>query len=164
MTRSRRGKSGFGLANRAALSSLVAVCLLALAFVGPLASTALADDGAGFAIRVIVANLSQKKSGIDAGAKRLHKELKNQFRYEGIRVLEETTIVLGADAVVDMKLPTLRRLRMRPLVVDADSALVSVEVSGLVQTDLKIKRGQLVIIGAERFRDGKLVIALEGKN
>jgi hypothetical protein len=150
--------------NRAALSSLVAVSLLALGSLAPLVSTAVAADDEGFAIRVIVANLSQKKSGIDEGAKRLHKELKNQFRYEGIRVLEKATVSLAADEVVDMKLPTLRRLRMRPLVVDADSALVSVEVSGLVQTDLKIKRGQLVIIGAERFRDGKLVIALEGKN
>jgi len=60
-----------------------------------------------------------------------------------------------------LNLPTRRRLRIRPLVVEANGALISVEISGLVQTDLRIKEGQLVIIGAERYLDGKLVIALQ---
>ncbi len=155
-----RGRTAVGRWFRASLSSLAVAWVFAFASVGTLASTAHAADG--FAIDVIVANLSREKEGVDKGAKRLHKELESQFRYKGIRVLEKKKIELDGDRVVDMKLPTLRRLRIRPLVVEANSALISVEVSGLVSTDLKIKAGQLVIIGAERFRDGKLVIALEG--
>lgn len=117
-----------------------------------------------FEIEVIVANLSQKTGGIDEGAARLHKELQNQFRYEGIHVLESESVRLAADRVWDMKLPTRRRLRIRPLVVEEKSALISVEVSGLVESDLRIKKGQLIVIGAERFRDGKLVIALEAQD
>ncbi|MCP4038689.1 MAG: hypothetical protein GY733_17240 [bacterium] len=123
-----------------------------------------ADEKGGFAIDVIVASLTKDKDGIDQGAKRLHKELQNQFRYQGIRVLETTSVPLEADRVWDMKLPTRRRLRVRPLVVEKDSALISVEISGLVQSDLRIEKGQLIIIGAERFGSGKLVIALEAQD
>jgi len=159
---SRRDGSALERLLREALSSLAlaGVFFLAHAALGGLPVYA-AD---AFTIDVIVANLSQEQSGVDKGAKRLHKELKSQFRYEGIRVLEKQKVSLSSDRVFDMKLPTLRRLRIRPLVVEADGALVSVDVSGLVSTDLKISRGQLVIIGMERFRDGKLVIAFEGRD
>ena len=120
-----------------------------------------ASRGPEFELEVIIASLTNETNKIDKAAKRLHKELRNQFRYEGIRVLETVDLRVSGDDVWDLKLPSRRRLRMRPLVVEKDSALISVEVSGLVQSDLKIKRGQLVIIGAERFRDGKLVIAIE---
>lgn len=120
-----------------------------------------ANRGPKFELEVIIANLTNETKKIDKDAKRLHKELRNQFRYEGIRVLETVDLKVSGDDVWDLKLPSRRRLRIRPLVVEKDSALISVEVSGLVQSDLKIKRGQLVIIGAERFRDGKLVIAIE---
>ncbi|MFP8870334.1 MAG: hypothetical protein VCB43_02200, partial [Myxococcota bacterium] len=80
---------------------------------------------------------------------------------EGIRVLDSVKVTLSGDEVWNLKLPSRRRLRIRPLVVEAESALISVEISGLVQSDLKIKSGQLVIIGAERFHEGKLVIAID---
>ena len=113
-----------------------------------------------FDLEVIVASLTSEHDKIDRAARRLHKELKDQFRYEGIRVLETRELELSVDDVFDMKLPTRRRLRIRPLVIEKKSALVSVEISGLVQSDLRIKQGQLIIIGAERYLDGKLVIAL----
>lgn len=139
----------------------VAVAYLSSATVAFADSEAPVDSSAGFGIKVIVANLTSEKGGIDKGAKRLHKELKNQFRYEGIKVLESEKLKFVDEKVFDMKLPSLRRLRIRPLVVESDSALISVEISGLVQSDLRLKRGQLVIIGAERYQRGKLVIALE---
>lgn len=138
----------------------VALCLLAL--LPPRASAqGETSQGPKFELQVIVANLTNETKKIDKGAKRLDKELRNQFRYEGIRVLETIDLKISGDDVWDLKLPSRRRLRIRPLVIEKDSALISVEVSGLVQSDLKVKRGQLVIIGAERFQDGKLVIAIE---
>ncbi|MFT5444765.1 MAG: hypothetical protein ACI8W3_003823 [Myxococcota bacterium] len=142
----------------------MAIAYLSSATLAIADSEAPTGTGKGFAIKVIVANLTSEKAGIDDAAKRLHKELKNQFRYEGIKVLESEKLKFADDEVFDMKLPSRRRLRIRPLVVESDSALISVEISGLVQSDLRLKRGQLVIIGAERYQRGKLVIALEADN
>lgn len=140
--------------------------VLALVMLVPLSIQAQAPAAKGerFDLRVIVANLTNSRDTIDKGARRLDKELKSQFRYEGIRVLDSVDVTLVGDDVTDLKLPSRRRLRIRPLVVESGSALISVEISGLVQSDLKLKKGQLVIIGAERFGDGKLVIALEASD
>ncbi len=136
------------------MTSLVIGCLVAGGVTG-------ADPGSVFELEVVVARLTIGQKTIDKGAKRLHAELKGQFRYEGIRVVETKRVRLVADEVWDLNLPTRRRLRIRPLVVEKGGALISVEISGLVQTDLRIKKGQLVIIGAEKYLDGKLVIALQ---
>ena len=140
-----------------------AFALLFLVAVPALAQTAGSPSkkGPSFDLKVIVANLTDSHKKIDEGARRLDKELKSQFRYEGIRVLDTVNVTLTGDEVWDHKLPSRRRLRIRPLVVKEGSALISVEISGLVQSDLKVKEGQLVIIGAERFGDGKLVIAID---
>lgn len=135
-----------------------AIVVLVIAGLAPTVASAEAE--ATFELEVIVASLTSEHDKIDRGAKRLHKELKDQFRYEGIRVLETRELKLSVDDIFDMKLPTRRRLRIRPLVIEKKGALVSVEISGLVQSDLRIKEGQLIIIGAEKYLDGKLVIAL----
>lgn len=136
---------------------------LALILLVPAIGVAQSADRAApsFDLKVIVANLTNAHDKIDEGARRLDKELKSQFRYEGIRVLDSVDVKLSGDEVWDLKLPSRRRLRIRPLVVEKDSALISVEISGLVQSDLKVKAGQLVIIGAEKFGDGRLVIAID---
>ena len=141
----------------AATLALVLACLV------PGASGAESAGGKAptFEIRVLIANLTNDRDKIDKEAQRLDKALKSQFRYEGIRVLDSVNVTLSGDEVWNLKLPSRRRLRIRPLVVEAESALISVEISGLVQSDLKIKSGQLVIIGAERFHEGKLVIAID---
>lgn len=136
-----------------AVASLVIGCLAA--------GEVRADSAPSFELDVMVARLTSKHSKIDKAAKRLHAELKEQFRYEGIRVVETKRVRLVVDEIWDLNLPTRRRLRIRPLVVEKGGALISVEISGLVQTDLRIEKGQLVIIGAETYRDGKLVIALQ---
>jgi hypothetical protein len=152
-------KNGF---QRWACAVVWAIAMLVIAGLGPTAVRA--DEKPTFELEVIVANLTNEHSKIDKGAKQLHKELKDQFRYEGIRVLETRELELSVDDVFDMKLPTRRRLRIRPLVIEKKSALVSVEISGLVQSDLRIKEGQLIIIGAEKYLDGKLVIALKAED
>ena len=137
----------------AALASLAIGCLTT--------GVAGAESSPVFELEVVVARLTAEHDKVDKRAARLHAVLKSQFRYEGIRVLETRQVSLVVDDVWDLNLPTRRRLRIRPLVVEATSALISVEISGLVQSDLRIKEGQLVIIGAEKYRDGKLIIALQ---
>ncbi len=137
------------------------VVLAMLVTVGLTASSAMAEAESAFELEVVVVNLTGDHSGIDKGAERLHKELKSQFRYEGIRVLQTKQLNLSVNDVHDMKLPTLRRLRLRPLVIEEGSTLISVEISGLVQSDLRLAKGQLIIIGAEKYGNGRLVIALQ---
>jgi len=64
-----------------------------------LATVAKAESSSGFALKGVVARLTDKSSKNDKGAGRLHAELKNQFRYEGIRVVEARRFVLVADQV-----------------------------------------------------------------
>lgn len=142
----------------------LAPAIAVLVIAGFVPSAVSAQANFVFELEVIIASLTNEHDKIDKGAKRLHKELKDQFRYQGIRVLETKLLKLSVDDVWDMKLPTRRRLRIRPLVIENNGALISVEISGLVQSDLRIKQGQLIIIGAERFRDGKLVIAFEAND
>ena len=113
------------------------------------------------AIKVIIAHLSDEPGKIDPRASRLHEELKGQFRYGGIKVLSTVTHHLAVHEIARDDLPSGRRLMVKPILIEGKSVLISVDVSGLVQTDMRLKSDQLVIIGAEKYRDGKLVIALE---
>ena len=67
------------------------------------------------------------------------------------------------DQVGSVGLPNGKQARVRPLNVDGDSALLAVEIEGAVQTDLRVRKGHWVVIGAERYRDGKLVISLRSR-
>jgi len=111
-------------------------------------------------IDLIVAHLLQEPGKIDPAAARLDRELRDQVRYESIKVLGTKSFRLGLDEVGRDRLPNGRTLMVKPIVLDSRSALISVDVSGLVQTDLRLKNDQLAIIGAEAYKGGKLVIAL----
>jgi len=111
-------------------------------------------------LEVIVAQLSSEPGSIDPGAARLHKELKDQFRYTSISVLSKKRFELSLDDVGRHELPTGRTVMLKPIVIDGASALISVDVTGLIQTDLRLENDQLVIIGAESHQGGKLVIAI----
>jgi hypothetical protein len=39
--------------------------------------------------------------------------------------------------------------------------LLALTVQGTLRTDMRVPNGHLVVIGAERFEDGKLVISLK---
>jgi hypothetical protein len=78
-----------------------------------------------------------------------------------LKRLSERSLSLGLDQVGSVVLPNGKRLRVRPLQVDGDSALLAVDVEGSVKTDVRVRKGKSVVIGAERYENGKLVISLE---
>jgi hypothetical protein len=82
-------------------------------------------------VEVMVSHISERAGSIDARASTLHRKLRDQFRYESLRVLQTEQLALAVD------------------------------LEGTLQTDLRLRSGQLVVIGAERYEDGKLVISLE---
>jgi hypothetical protein len=136
---------------------------LAAAAIGLLlaAGPASAQTAAGVAIEVMVSHISNRPGDIDPAGRKLDRKLRDQFRYESLRVLENRRLSLKLDEVGTVRLPSGKRLRVRPLQVGERGVLVAVSIEGTLQTDLRIRNGHLVVIGAEPYKDGKLVISLE---
>ena len=109
---------------------------------------------------VTVSQISEAPGPIDPRAAQLDERLRREFRYESLKVLEERRMELGIDDVAGIDLPNGKRLQLKPLLVDANGVLLSVDLQGTMRGDLRVKNGHVVVIGAERFGDGKLVISL----
>lgn len=112
-------------------------------------------------VKITVSHALDKKGEIDPRGLELHAQLKPQFRYGGLRVLQSERLDLEIDEVGTVELPNGRKLRVRPLNVGPEGVLLSVSVQGTLWTDMRVRNGHLVVIGAERYEDGKLVISLE---
>lgn len=128
---------------------------LALALAGGAAAQAQTVE-----VEVMVSHISDGPGGIDARGQALHEKLKGQFRYQSLKVLQTRKLRLALDEVGSVALPNGKQVRVRPLSFDGGSALLAVDVGGSVKTDLKVRKGHLVVIGAEREGDGKLVVSL----
>lgn len=132
--------------------------LAALALAWPAAAQ---EGPRRIALEVLVAHISDQAGGIDPGGGELHRTLSGQFRYETLRVLDQKRLDLPLGTVQSVDLPNGRRLNVRAFQLSSKGVLLGVTVTGSLQTDLRIPNGHLVVIGAERFEDGKLVISLE---
>jgi hypothetical protein len=114
-------------------------------------------------VELMVSQISSGGSGIDPRGRELHEKLKGQLSYDSLEVLEVKQLSLAVDQVGSVALPDGKKAKVRPLNVDGGSALLAVEIEGAVQTDLRVRKGHWVVIGAERYRDGKLVISLRSR-
>jgi hypothetical protein len=136
----------------------------AIAVVGLLLALGLAPLRAGAAepvdVQVLVCHAAAAGAGVDGACRELHTKIGSQFRYESLKKLQSQTLKLGLNEVGRMKLPNGKQLTVRPLTVDARGVLLAVDVEGAVRTDVKVGNGNLVVIGADAYRDGKLVISL----
>jgi hypothetical protein len=112
-------------------------------------------------VDVMISHISDRVGQIDQRAKRLDERLRDQFRYESLEVLERHQMVLDVDEVGTVDLPTGHQFKARPIDVDQRGVLMSVSVEGSVETDIRVPSGHLVVIGAERYKDGKIVISVE---
>ena len=135
------------------------VAALALAIA---AAPAVAQEGPRrIALEVLVAYISDEAGGVDPRAERLHEQLADQFRYRTLRVLDERQLDLPLGSVQSIELPNGRLLNVRAFQLSSRGVLLGVTVKGSLQTDLRIPNGHLVVIGAERYQEGKIVISLE---
>ncbi len=112
-------------------------------------------------MEVMVSQISTQPGEIDARAGKLHRKLRDEIRYESLRVLQTRELELALDELGEMRLPNGRRLQIRPLSVDSRGVLTAVSLEGSVDADMRIRNGHLVVIGAEPYEDGKLVVSLE---
>ena len=78
-----------------------------------------------------------------------------------LEVLETRRLRLAPDEVGTLGLPNGKPLRVRPLRLDDSGVLLAVEVKDTLQTDLRVRNGHLVVIGAGRHQGGRLVISFE---
>ena len=148
---------GVGVASRALLCALGAIVMLG----APLFSARAAEQApAAISLEVMLSHISSEPGPIDKRAARLDAKLRKEFRYQSLRVLDEKTMRLGINDVGSMKLPTGRKLRVTPIVIDARGALLAVDLEGSAKADLRLKPGHLIIIGAQSYQGGKLVISL----
>ncbi|HEY8154465.1 MAG TPA: hypothetical protein VII72_10095 [Myxococcota bacterium] len=142
------------------LRSLIAGALAAALLVGT-GAAAWAKPPRRIAIDVTVSHALDAQGAIDPRGVQLDAYLKPQFRYGGLKVLQEERLDLALDQVGTLQLPNGRKLRLRPLDIGSEGLLLSVSVQGTLWTDMRIRNGHLVVIGAERYEAGKLVIGLE---
>jgi hypothetical protein len=112
-------------------------------------------------IELMVSHVSNEGGEIDPRGQKLHQKLRGQFRYESLRVLEIRELRLALNEVGSVGLPNGKSVRVQPLQLSGSGVLLAVDVEGAARMDLKVRKGHLVVIGAERYQDGKLVVSLE---
>jgi len=137
----------------------------AIAVLGLLAAVGLTPARGGAAepveVRVLVCHAAAAPGNVDGACRKLHGKIGAQFRYESLKKLQSQSLKLGLNQVGSVKLPNGKSLTVRPLQVDDSGVLLAVDVEGAVRTDVKVANGNLVVIGADAYRAGKLVISLE---
>ena len=112
-------------------------------------------------VEVMVSHVSSAEGEIDPRGGKLHQKLQDEFRYESLRVLLVRGLQLALNEVGTVGLPNGKSVRVQPLQLSGSGVLMAVDVEGAARMDLKVRKGHLVVIGAERYLDGKLVISLE---
>ena len=108
-----------------------------------------------------VSHASQHPGPIDPGAAELHQSLRREFRYESLRVLQRQHLDLRMQEVGGVDLPSGKRVLLRPLSLSPSGVLISVEIPGTLQTDLRVSNRRQVVIGVDRYDDGKLILTLQ---
>ena len=111
----------------------------------------------------MVSQISNRAGEIDPRARELHAKLRDQLRYESLRVLQQRRLDLAMNQLGSMELPDGRSLELRPLNLGPRGVLMAVSVEDTVETDMRLPNRHLVVIGGDRFEDGKLVISLEAR-
>jgi hypothetical protein len=78
-----------------------------------------------------------------------------------LKVLDTQVLSLQLNDIGTVKLPTGRRVRVRPMDLGDDGVLVAVEIEGSTQADLRVPNRRIVVIGGQPYQGGRLVISLE---
>jgi hypothetical protein len=135
----------------------LAVAAVALVPVVALAQVAVQHIG----LSLTVSHASPQPGPIDPNAAEIHRSLRREFRYESLRVIERRHMDLRMQEVGGVDLPTGRRVEVRPLSLTASGVLISVDIPGTLQTDLRVPNRKQVVIGVDRYGDGKLILTLQ---
>jgi len=150
-----------GLRSSIALYAALLVALAggAVSLLEPAA--AWADEVKRIGFRLVVGHASTKPGPVDPEAIDLYNRLREDFRYESLRVLTRRRLRLGMEEVGGIDLPNGKQVRIRPLHLGETGVLVAVDIAPDVQMDLRIRNHRKVVVGTDRYDGGKLVVTLQ---
>jgi hypothetical protein len=127
---------------------------------GGLSGAARAQEVSKVSVEVTVSHASDSEGPIDPRGRKFDEELRKHFVYKSFRVLQTERLRLGMNQTGQVRLPTGSFVRVQPLGVEGDRVLLDVEVENTLRTQLRIQNHHQVLVGAQRYQDGKLVIHL----
>lgn len=125
-----------------------------------LAAPALAQTARRVALSLTVSHASPHPGPIDPEAARLHESLR-EFRYQSLRVIERRRLDLRTGEIGGLELPTGKRVQVRPLHMGPAGVLVALDIENTLHTDMRLLDRKPVVIGVDRYDDGKLILTLE---
>jgi hypothetical protein len=125
------------------------------------ASPAWSQSERRFSVKVTVAEISNAEGKIDKRAERLDLKLREKFKYNSLKVIEERRLSLGIDEVGSVKLPNGRMFRVRPLDLGDRGLLMAVGWEGEVMMDMRAPNNHLLVIGGPAHDGGQLVVSIE---
>lgn len=141
-------------------SRAIAAGIAPLLLLGATAATAEAPRQ--IEVEILVSHLSDRAGDVDPRLNRLHDNLKRQFRYESLRVLDRKKLALRLGELGSLRLPNGRTLRLRPMQVNDEGVLMAVDLEGSIQLDLRVPNRKLVVVGPGwEYEDGRIVVSLE---
>ena len=120
-----------------------------------------AQDGERVGLSVTVSHASPTPGPIDPGAAEIHRQLHEEFRYESLHILEQRHVILRMQELSAIALPSGKIVELRPMSLTPSGVLIAVEIDGSLQTDLRVPNRKQVVIGVERYQDGKLILTLQ---
>ena len=113
------------------------------------------------AIVLLVSHVTNEPGPIDPGGEEIHRRLLREFQYQSFHVLERHNMDLRLQEIGGFVLPTGKRVELRPLALSPTGALISVDIPGTLQTDLRVPNRKQVVIGVDHYHDGKLILTLQ---
>jgi len=112
-------------------------------------------------VTVVVNHVSLHPGPVDPAAAKLERHLSQDFKYKSIRVIQTEHMTLGLNQTGSVMLPTGRWLKVKPRKLGQRGLLMLVEIEGTLRTNLRVPNHHQVVIGAQKYQDGKLVVTLE---
>lgn len=114
-------------------------------------------------LNLTVSHASAQPGPVDPAAARLHQSLRNEFRYESLRVIERRRLDLRTGEIGGLDLPSGKRVRVRPLHMGPGGVLLAVDIENTLHTDMRLPDRRPVVIGIDRYQGGKLILTVESE-
>lgn len=126
-----------------------------------LAGDASAQTARRVGLDLTVSHASLQPGPIDPEAERLHQSLRDDFRYQSLRIIERRRLDLRTGEIGGLELPTGKRVRVRPLHMGTGGVLLAIDIENTLQTDMRVPDRKPVVIGVDRYDHGKLILTLQ---
>jgi hypothetical protein len=112
---------------------------------------------------VTVLHASPSPGGVDPGAERFDRLLRDTVRYKSLRLVKTKERRVELNEIERVALPTGQDFRFRPIDASDRGVLVSVDWRKTARGDFRLPRGKPLILGGQPYEDGQLVVILEAE-